>query len=93
MSGEAILTESQELELVAYLVACADTCRREPAVYGPLRLLKGAQRVAALVQDRSGEPGFWQALYDQVERQANWYADDLAAWNAFVDGLASAVAR
>ena len=44
--GEPVLGRDDVLELMAYLLASAELCRREPYYYGSFRLLDGASRLA-----------------------------------------------
>jgi hypothetical protein len=48
-----VLTEEEALELLSYLVTAARTQLDEAAEYAPLRLLTGAQRLAAFVAPRA----------------------------------------
>jgi hypothetical protein len=52
MAEAMVLSESETLELLAFLVTAARTQIDEPAEYAPLRLLTAASRLADLVGDR-----------------------------------------
>ncbi len=45
------LTEDQVVELTALFLSCSLLLLREPALYGPLRQLTAAERLAAMVYD------------------------------------------
>ena len=45
------LTEDQVVELTALFLSCSLLLLREPALYGPLRQLTAAERLAAMVVD------------------------------------------
>lgn len=45
------LTEDQVVELTALFLSCSLLLLREPALYGPLRQLTAAERLAAMVID------------------------------------------
>ncbi len=45
------LTEDQVVELMALFFSCSLLLLREPALYGPLRQLTAAERLAAMVID------------------------------------------
>lgn len=89
MSDQLVLSEEEALELVAYLLACADSCRREPMLYGSGRLLKGASRLAAVVQTRTegATQAFWQRIHDEVEKKAHWRHYAMDEWNKFVEQM------
>ncbi|MCY3718564.1 MAG: DUF6092 family protein [Anaerolineaceae bacterium] len=46
-----LLTEDQVVELTALFLSCSLLLLREPALYGPLRQLTAAERLAAMVID------------------------------------------
>jgi hypothetical protein len=52
MAAALVLTESEALELLAFLVTAARTQVDEPPEYAPLRLISAASRLADLMADR-----------------------------------------
>src|SRR5262245_4378930 len=52
MAAAMVLTESEALELLAFLVTAARTQVDEPPEYAPLRLITAASRLADLVAER-----------------------------------------
>ena len=55
MSSEMVLTEDEAVELLAYLATAARTQVDEPPDYAPMRLLNGAERLAAFIEGRVSE--------------------------------------
>ena len=93
MAATMVLTESEALELLAFLVTAARTQIDEPPEYGPLRLLTAASRLADLVGDRVSPEtrallaGPLRAVADGAVR-----AMDPAAYTPQLDELCAAVA-
>ena len=94
MSSQLVMSEPEALELLAYLLSCADTCRREPTLYGPVRLLKAASRLAAIVKGLTvGDVhDFWQRTCDEIELKADWHIYEMHSWNEFVSQMPVCVA-
>ncbi|MDE0609286.1 MAG: DUF6092 family protein [Anaerolineaceae bacterium] len=61
------LTEDQVVELTALFLSCSLLLLREPALYGPLRQLTAAERLAAMVID-DVSPEVRQLLEVALER-------------------------
>jgi hypothetical protein len=89
------MTEDEAFEFLAYLIACADISRREPALYGPYRLLDGASRLAAIVKERADGRAreFWSRMHEEIEQKVNWHVYDMPGWNEFVSSLPVTVAE
>ena len=65
---------------LAFLLASADLCQREPAYYGTLRLLDAAGRFAhALLDDGFADPSL-QRLLDRIEEAKSIRKTDAAAY-------------
>ena len=94
MSSDLVMSEHEAIELAAYLVSCADISRNEPDLYGPVRLLEAAKRLAKVVLEHGIDEGreFWRQLYDEVEQKLHWYDYDMEGWSAFVDQMPVLVA-
>jgi len=72
---------------LAFLVASADLCQREPAYYGTLRLLDAAGRFArALVDDGFSDPSLVKLL-DRIEEAKRIRKTDAAAYSGILHQL------
>lgn len=89
------LTEEEALDLLTYLLACADTCRFEPAFYGPYRLLKAAEKLAERAAGRAAPEGraFWEGVREEIGGKAHWRVYDRRAWEAFIQEVAARAVR
>lgn len=89
-----MLTEEEVVELLAFLVTAARNLLDEPANYGPMRLLDGAERLSLFAEGRvSAET---QALLQQIMTESPQVQSDLnqrERYRAGLDGLCTAVAR
>lgn len=95
MRDRWVLTEEEALHLLTYLLACADTCRFEPAFYGPYRLLKAAERLAERTADRAAPGGrlFWEGVRKEIAKKAHWRVYDRRAWEFFIREVTAAAVR
>jgi Family of unknown function (DUF6092) len=89
-----VLTESEALELLAFLVTAARTQVDEPPEYGPLRLISAATRLADLVADRVS-PATQALLAGPLRQMAEGAVRvaDPAGYTARLDELCRAVAQ
>lgn len=72
---------------LAFLVASADLCQREPAYYGTLRLLDAAGRFArALVDDGFSDPSLVKIL-DRIEEAKKVRKSDAAMYSEILHEL------
>ena len=62
------LTEDQVVEMMSLFLSCSLLLLREPALYGPLRQLTAAERLAAMVIDGDLSPELRQLLEVALER-------------------------
>jgi Family of unknown function (DUF6092) len=94
MAAALVLTESEALELLAFLVTAARTQIDEPPEYGPLRLISAASRLADLVADRVS-PETRALLTGPLRQGAEGAvrAVDPAAYAAPLDELCRTVAQ
>ncbi|MCY3836814.1 MAG: DUF6092 family protein [Anaerolineaceae bacterium] len=69
-AGQKFLTEDQVAEMMALFLSCSLLLLREPALYGPLRQLTAAERLAAMVMDsgRDISPELRHLLEVSLER-------------------------
>lgn len=67
---QTFLTEDQVVEMMSLFLSCSLLLLREPALYGPLRQLTAAERLAAMVMDSGRElsPELRQLLEIALER-------------------------
>lgn len=95
MAERWALTEEEALDLLTYLLVCADTCRFEPAFYGPYRLLKGAERLAERAADRAapGSRDFWNRVRAEIAVKGHWRVYDRRAWESFIQEVAARAVR
>jgi hypothetical protein len=74
-------------EHLAFLVASADLCQREPAYYGTLRLLDAAGRFArSLVDEGNTDPSLVKLL-DRIEEAKKIRKTDAAAYSEILHQL------
>lgn len=94
MAAPMVLTESEALELLAFLVTAARTQIDEPPEYGPLRLISAASRLADLVADRVS-PETRALLEGPLRKAANGAVRtvDPPAYAATLDELCRALAQ
>lgn len=90
--AQAVLTEAQVVEVLAYLVTAARTQLDEAAEYAPMRLLTAARRLCDALGPRGSEPvRALAAAIDAMPLIATPTADR-EAYLARVDELCVAVA-
>ncbi|MDQ3413311.1 MAG: DUF6092 family protein [Chloroflexota bacterium] len=89
-----MLTEDDAYELLAFLIASADTALVEPAFYGPRRLLDAAQRLAASMSDHvAPEHQAWLAEFvAAADQEKGWSRRDPARFQRFIASSAGGVA-
>ena len=94
MTERRVLTEDDAYELLAFLIASADTALVEPAFYGPRRLLDAAQRLAAGMSGQvEPEQQAWLAAFAADADQAAGLARrDPERFQRFIAGSARGVA-
>jgi hypothetical protein len=89
-----VLTEDDAYELLAFLIASADTALVEPAFYGPRRLLDAAKRLAAAMSGQVGpEQRAWLAEFvADADQAAGMARRDPERFQRFIAGSARGVA-
>lgn len=95
MAEMAGLSEDEVFELLAYLVSAARLLVDEPADYGPMRLLSGAQRLCALASPRMGVESrtLLQRLGEEIPGGLRRRLQDPEGYVAFLDDTCTTVAR
>lgn len=94
MTEQRVLSEDDAYELLAFLIASADTALVEPAFYGPRRLLDAAERLAAGMSDQvAPERKAWLAEFVAKADQAKGLARrDPERFQRFIAASARGVA-
>ena len=94
MTKQRVLSEDDAYELLAFLIASADTALVEPAFYGPRRLLDAAQRLAAGMTDQvAPDRQAWLTEFVAEAGQAAGLARrDPGRFQRFIAGSARGVA-
>lgn len=72
--------------VLAFLASSAIGCLREPAIYGPLRMLEAMERIIAYARDKDliDTPGLLD-LADRIEENKLLCMTDEAAFASFVE--------
>lgn len=93
MAERRVISEDDAYELLAFLIASADTALVEPAFYGPRRLLDAAQRLAAAMSDHvAPEQRAWLAEFAaDAGREAGWARRDPERFQRFIAGSARGI--
>jgi hypothetical protein len=88
-----VVSEDDAYELLAFLIASADTALVEPAFYGPRRLLDAAQRLAAAMSDHvAPDQRAWLAEFAaDAGREAGFARRDPERFRRFIAGSARGV--
>jgi hypothetical protein len=93
-SENTVLTESQALDLIAFMVSSAELCLREPIVYGTFRLVDGVSRLitmmAAHALPESSE--FLTTLQTEIDEKKTLMMFDRPAYDDFLQALPGKVA-
>ena len=88
-----VLNEEQAIELLALLVTSARTQLGEPAVYGPMRLLKAAERLSSFMEAKASPDT--QVFLRQFTAELTIAEDQMALidrYTAAVDDLCRSIA-
>lgn len=94
MTTRRVLTEDDAYELLAFLIASADTALVEPAFYGPRRLLDAAQRLAASMSGQvAPEQQEWLAEFvAAADQEKGWTRRDPERFQRFIASSAGGIA-
>ncbi|MEA2531626.1 MAG: hypothetical protein QOF01_1803 [Thermomicrobiales bacterium] len=94
MSNRTVLSEEDAYELLAYLIASAETQLVEPAFYGPRRLIEAAAQLAEGISPRVAEAD--QAWLSQFTREASekkgWARRDPQGFKTFLQESSAGIA-
>lgn len=89
-----VLTESEALELFAFLLSSARTQLDDPATYASMRLLTAAEELRDFIRERvSPDTQALLADTDEITTRAQIYMDDTEAYATDLDQLCSMTAR
>ncbi|MEE9182123.1 MAG: DUF6092 family protein [candidate division NC10 bacterium] len=88
------LSEQDAFDLVAHLVASAETSATEPELYGPYRLLDATSRlIAALLKiDPNQKQTFLRDLKQEIDDKKDWLMWDREGFRQLLPDLAGRVA-
>jgi hypothetical protein len=94
MSDRAALTETEALQLLAFLTASADISLFEPELYGPFRLIDAASQLAGYVleHDPGGRRAFWEATKTEIDQKKGWLMWDRPGFREFLAEMPGKVA-
>jgi hypothetical protein len=89
------LGEDELYELLAHLIASAETCTHEPYYYGSFRLVDAASRLIALIEGRvSDDDREWLTGYRRRLDEAKlWMMSDRDAYFSFLGEMAGPLAE
>jgi hypothetical protein len=94
LSDRLVLSEDDAYELLAYLVASAETQLVEPAFYGPRRLIEAAAQLAEGMManlDEADSP--WLSLFTrEAGEKKGWARRDPEGFKAFLQQSSAGVA-
>jgi hypothetical protein len=89
-----VMWDSDVLELLAYLVASAELCTREPYYYGTYRLLDGASRLAGYVlQSQKPQDAWLREFKREVDEKKGWLMWDRDGYYDFLEKATGRVAE
>jgi len=87
-SKTLVLTETEALELFAFLLASARTQLDDPASYASMRLITAAEELRSFIRERvSSETQALLTATDDLTTHAQIYMDDREAYTADLDEL------
>jgi hypothetical protein len=84
MEPSVTLSRAQVMELLAHLVASADTCSFEPGYYGTFRLIDAASRLAAAVLDAGLDDPWLERFRQEIEHHKLLLVTDRDAYFRFL---------
>lgn len=88
----AALTRAQIYELLAHLVASADTCTFEPGFYGTFRLIDAASRLAGAALEGGLDDPWLAELKAEIDEKKLLMMTDREAYFAYLGEAAAKVA-
>lgn len=92
---QVALTESEALNLLAFLTASAEISLIEPDLYGSFRLIDAASRLAGYVlqHDPGDHRDFWEAIKSEIDVKKIWLMSDRPSFREFLKQMPAKVAR
>jgi hypothetical protein len=93
-AGALVVGQDEVLELMAYLLASAELCTREPYHYGSFRLLDGASRLAgyAIGRGRAKDDAWLGALKREIDEHKGLLMWDREAYANYLHEATGKVA-
>lgn len=93
-TAELVVSGDEVLELMAYLLASAELCMREPYHYGSFRLLDGASRLAGYAIGRGGarDDAWLGALKREIDEHKGLLMWDRDAYVGYLHEVTGKVA-
>ncbi len=94
INNPLVVAEEDAFNLIAHLVASAETCATEPEIYGPYRLLDAASMLigAMLKNDPRGSKEFLRDLRHEIEAKKGWAMWDRRGFRQLLPDVSSRVA-
>ncbi len=95
MTEHMILTETEALQLLAYLTASAEITLLEPDLYGPFRLIDACSKLAGhVLQHNPGDSrNFWEEIKAEIDLKKLWLMSDRENFSEFIKQMPAIVAR
>jgi hypothetical protein len=95
MTEQMILTETEALQLIAYLTASAEITLLEPDLYGPFRLIDACSKLAGhVLQHNPGDSrNFWEEIKAEIDLKKLWLMSDRLNFREFIKQMPAVVAR
>jgi hypothetical protein len=95
MTEHMILTETEALQLLAYLTASAEISLVEPDLYGPFRLIDACSKLAGhVLQHNPGDSrNFWVEIKAEIDLKKLWLMSDRENFREFIKQMPAIVAR
>jgi len=88
------LTETEALQLLAYLTASAEITLLEPDLYGPFRLIDACSKLAGhvLQHDPGDSRNFWEEIKADIDLKKLWLMSDRVNFREFIKQMPAIVA-
>ena len=95
MTEQMILTETEALQLLAYLTASAEISLVEPDLYGPFRLIDACSKLAGhVLQHNPGDSqNFWDEIKAEIDVKKLWLMSDRVNFREFIKQVPAKVAQ
>ena len=95
MTEHMILTETEALQLLAYLTASAEITLLEPDLYGPFRLIDACSKLAGhvLQHDPGDSQNFWDEIKAEIDVKKLWLMSDRVNFREFIKQMPAKVSQ